>query len=346
MPAVIETLPDTMRIPRFVGNSRVEFGEKAVPRPGPGQLLVRVHANALCGSDRHQFKNGSAVTPGHEAAGTVVLAGPGATTPIGTPGAIFLMDFCGACRSCKLGLTNLCLAKRADMGFSHDGGYNPYELIHENIFFPIDSQFTATDATLLLDIMGTGGHAIGRARKVHPDLQSVLVLGAGPIGLGVLAMAKLLLGRDVPVAITDVIEPRLKLAAALGGIPLNVSSSSLSDAARNAGRGKFDLCIDTSGRSEARQAGIEALDKRGVFVCVGHGGGLNLDVSPQLIANERAVLGSEYFCFNEMVSNHALLKSNLAYLRQIVTHRFPLSDIQHAYELFFAGSTGKVVIEQ
>jgi threonine 3-dehydrogenase len=346
MTAAVETMPDTMTIPRFVGEGKVDFTQKPVPRPGPGQLLVRVHANALCGSDRHQFLKGSHVTPGHEAAGTVVLAGPGTSIKPGTPGAIFLMDFCGACRSCKLGLTNTCLAKRADMGFSHDGGYNPYELINENIFFPVDAGFTPTDATLLLDIMGTGGHAIGRARKVHPDIQSVLVLGAGPIGLGVLAMAKLIFGYDVSVAITDVIDMRLKLAEDLGGTPLNVQSGTLAAKARAAGLAPFDIAIDTSGRSEARQAGLEALNKRGVFVCVGHGGGLNLDVSPQLIASERTVMGSEYFCFDEMAGNMKLLKSNLSYMRKIVTHRFPLSEIQHAYELFFAGNTGKVVIEQ
>ena len=146
-------------------------------------------------------------------------AGPETSTPVGTPGVVFLMDFCGQCRSCRLGYTNQCSAKRADMGFSHDGGYGPYELVHENVFFPVTPDVPLTEATMLLDVMGTGGHAIARAQLVRPDIESLLVAGAGPIGLGVLAMAKLLLGDDLPVYVADSIPYRLGLAERLGGIP-------------------------------------------------------------------------------------------------------------------------------
>ena len=133
------------------------------------------------------------------------------------------MDFCGECRSCRLGFTNQCLQKRGDMGFNRDGGYGQYELIHENIFFPVPDTFSATEATLLLDIMGTGGHAIERCQLMRPDIESLLVMGAGPIGLGVLAMAKIILGRQLKVLITDVIPYRLALAEQLGGLPINVA---------------------------------------------------------------------------------------------------------------------------
>ncbi|MFX8685070.1 alcohol dehydrogenase catalytic domain-containing protein, partial [Acinetobacter baumannii] len=83
----------------------------------------------------------------------MVAAGPGTTTKIGTLGGIFLMDFCGSCRNCEAGYTNQCLAKRGDMGFNRDGGYGQYELINESIFFPVEG-ISATEATLLLDVMG------------------------------------------------------------------------------------------------------------------------------------------------------------------------------------------------
>jgi propanol-preferring alcohol dehydrogenase len=95
-----------MRVPVFAGARRIEFAERPVPEPGPGQLLLRVTANALCGSERDQYELGSPVTPGHEAAGVVAAAGPGTRTTLGTPGVVFLMDFCGACRSCRVGATN------------------------------------------------------------------------------------------------------------------------------------------------------------------------------------------------------------------------------------------------
>ena len=81
-----------MRAPHFVGGGVIQWIEKSVPQPGPGQLLLQVKANALCGSERGQFFKGAPVTPGHEAAGVVVAAGPDTRTSVGTPGVVFLMD--------------------------------------------------------------------------------------------------------------------------------------------------------------------------------------------------------------------------------------------------------------
>ena len=100
---------------------------------------------------------------------------------------------------------------------------------------------------MLLDIMGTGGHALARAQAVRPDIESLLVTGAGPIGLGVLAMAKLLLGDDLPVYVTDSIPYRLALVERLGGIPCLLGQRPpLADAA-----------IDTSGKEAARRAAVD-----------------------------------------------------------------------------------------
>jgi threonine dehydrogenase-like Zn-dependent dehydrogenase len=341
-----EAIPDGMRVPRFMGQGRIEFVEKPVPEPGPGQLLIAAKANALCGSERGQFLHGAPVTPGHEAAGIVVAVGPDTQAPLGTPGVIFLMDFCGACRPCQQGDTNQCLQKRGDMGFNRDGGYSVYELVSESVFFSIDADIPLTEATLLLDIMGTGGHAIRRGQRLHSDIRSLLIAGAGPIGLGVLAMARLLLGEDIPIVISDVIPYRLELAARLGGRPVSVHEASLEAGLRAQGLEKVDLALDTSGKGAARRACLDALDKRGALVCVGHGEGLDLEVSRDLIGPERAVLGSEYFCYNELPANLELLRRHRSYLSQIITHRIGVADIQWAFEMFFAGETGKVVIEQ
>jgi threonine dehydrogenase-like Zn-dependent dehydrogenase len=339
-------LPATMVAPHFLGQGKIGVIEKPVPTPGPGKLLLKVKANALCGSERGQFYNGTSVTPGHEAAGIVVAAGPETHTSVGTPGVVFLMDFCGECRNCRQGLTGQCLAKRGDMGFNRDGGYGVYELVHESIFFPVDPDLPMTEATLLLDIMGTNGHGIRRARLVHPDPQSMVVTGAGPIGLGMVAMAKISFGRDFPVVISDVIPYRLALAESLGGLPVNLAEQTLADGLRAHGLAAVDLAMDTSGKEAARRAALDALDKRGVLVCIGHGEGLCLTISPDLIATERAVLGSEYFGYNELPANLALLRVHRDYLRPIITHRLGVDQLQTAFELFFAGQTGKVVIEQ
>jgi threonine 3-dehydrogenase len=81
-------------------------------------------------------------------------------------------------------------------------------------------------------------------------------------------------------------------------------------------------------------------------VCVGHGGTHALDVSGELIAPERAVLGSEYFPFALLERKQRLLLDNRDYLFRIITHRFPVEDLQAGLHLFFTGRTGKVVIVQ
>ncbi len=341
-------IPTAVTVPHFVGGGQIGTTVKPVPQPGPGQLLLQVKANALCGSERGQFRDGSPdITPGHEAAGIVVAAGPETHTPLGTLGVVFLMDFCGECRSCRQGFTNQCLKKRGDMGFNRDGGYGPYELIHENLFFGVGDDLPLTEATMLLDIMGTGGHAVGRARSVHPDIQSVLIPGAGPIGLGVLAMTKLLLGHDIPVVISDVVPYRLRLAEEMGGLPILTSEMSLRDGLRHYGLSAPDVAIDCAGRAAVREECMALLAHRGVLVSVAHGQGLTLpDIYSDFISRELSLLASEYFAYRELEVNLALLQANRPYLDQIITHRFPVSDIQHAFELFFAGNTGKVIIEQ
>jgi threonine 3-dehydrogenase len=340
-------IPPSSLAPHFCGNKEIRFIEKEVPSPRTGELLLRVGANALCGSERQQFFEGTSITPGHEAAGTVVAAGPGTRTPVGTPGAVFLMDFCGECRSCRLGFTNQCLKKRGDMGFNRDGGYGQYELVHENIFFPVPGGFSATEATLLLDIMGTGGHAVERCQMMRPDIESLLIVGAGPIGVGVLAMAKIILGRQLKVLIADVIPYRLKLAEDLGGQPVNVSKTPLRSGIQGGDLMRVDMAVDTSGKQSARQEAVNLLAPRGSLICVGHGGGIALQISPDIITPERSIVGSEYFRYDELPTNLRRLRQHRAYLNQIITHRMGVDEIQRAFEaFFFGGETGKVVIEQ
>ena len=335
-----------MVVPRFLGAGEICFAERPVPTPGRGQLLVRVRANALCGSERGQFFGGSEVTPGHEAAGVVADAGPETRTAVGTSGVIYLMDYCGECRSCALGFTNQCLNKRGDVGFNKDGGYGPYVLVNENIFFPTGEDIPPEEATILLDVMGTTRHAIERGLLVREDVRSLGIAGAGPVGLGALAMAKILLGQETPVVISDLAPYRLDLARRLGGKVIDLRELTIAEGIRDHGLETLDMAIDTSGKRAARQSHLDVLGKRGVLVCAGHGEDLSLDVSRDLIAPERAVLGSEYFRYDELATNLEILREHRSYLGQIITHRYPVGDIREAFELFFGGETGKVIIAQ
>jgi threonine dehydrogenase-like Zn-dependent dehydrogenase len=335
-------MPRHAEAPSFRGEGKIVFVEREYGDPGTGELLVRVHANAICGTDREQFYAGSEVTPGHEAAGTVELAGKGTTTAVGTRGAVYLMDYCGQCRSCKLGHTNQCLNKRADMGFTADGGYGPYELVHESNFFPVPDDVSLVEATLLLDVMGTSGHAISRVDRMREDVESIYVAGGGPIGLGVLVMARLHYGSDIPVFLGDISAWRLAYAEQLGALPVDASDRNNIVATVRS----VDVAFDSTGKESARRAAMSVLGKRGVLVCVGHGEGLALDVSSDLIAPERSVLGSEYFRFDEIAGNLALLRDHRADLARVITDTYPVAELAQAFDTFFSGQACKVVITQ
>jgi threonine 3-dehydrogenase len=335
-------MPRHAEAPSFRGEGKIVFVDREYDDPGPGELLIRVHANAICGTDREQFYAGSDVTPGHEAAGTVELTGAGTLTAVGTRGAVYLMDFCGQCRSCKSGYTNQCLHKRADMGFTSDGGYGPYETIHESNFFPVPDDVSPVEATLLLDVMGTSSHAISRVAQLRDDVESIYIAGGGPIGLGLLVMAKLRYGAGMPVYVGDISPWRLDYAEQLGATPVDASD----DANIIATVETVDAAFDSTGKQTARRAALSVLGKRGVLVCVGHGEGLTLDVSGDLIAPERAVLGSEYFRYNEMAENLALLRANRVELAKVITHTFPVAQISQAFDTFLSGHAGKVVVTQ
>jgi threonine 3-dehydrogenase len=327
--------------PRFLGDGKIIFEERPVPSPRAGELLVRVRANAICGTDRAPYLAGSAVTPGHESAGVVVAAGPETSVREGTAGVIFLMDYCGQCRSCQLSYTNQCLAKRADMGFNHDGGYGPYELVHETNFFAVDAGTDLVEATMLLDVMGTSSHAIARARLLRPDIESAYIAGAGPIGLGLLVMCKLTFGRDFPVGISDLSPWRLNYAESFGAKAVDASQGdALAEVA------PCDVAFDATGRATARRTAMSMLSKRGVLVCLGHGETLELVVSDDLIAPERAVLGSEYFRYDEMPQNLELLRANRDLVARVITHRYDVAQISDAFKTFLSGESGKVVVTQ
>ena len=333
------------RVPYFAGRGRIEWRERPVPVPQSGELLVEVRANALCGTDRQLLRDGSDVTPGHEAAGVVAAGGPGTSTASGTPGVIYLMDYCGGCRSCAAGATNQCTAKRADMGFTRDGGLGRWMLVHETNFFPVPPGLDLADATLLLDLMGTSSHAIGRALALRSDVATMLVAGAGPVGLGVVVMARLLLGPTVTVLATDRVPFRLDLAHRMGAVAVP-NDRPVGAALAELGHDAPDVAIDTSGSPSLRRLLLEALGPRGVLVCVGHGGSLEVDVSRELIGPERALIGSEYFRFDELPGNLELLLGHRGLFGGLVTHRFGIDRLEEAYRVFEMGQTGKVVVVQ
>ncbi len=122
--------------------------------------------------------------------------------------------------------------------------------------------------------------------------------------------------------ISDVVPWRLQLAEQLGGLPVNLKEQSLDEGLRYHGLKEVDVAFDTSGKGCSSPGQPANSGQAWALVCIGHGEDLNLTVSPDLIATERAVLGSEYFRFDELPANLERMSAHGDYLRQIITHRF------------------------
>lgn len=327
---------------RWPGDGRTEIVEMPTPAPGPGELLLRVEACALCGSDRRGFLHGSSVVPGHEIAGVVEQLGPGVTEPApGTRGVVFLIRSCEACRSCDTGSPNRCLARLAMYGFTANGGLAEYAVVAASSFLPVPLQVAPEAATSLLDLFGTTAHAIRRGRG-DPSA-TVMIVGCGPIGLGALAVAGAL-GIAHRFA-ADVVPSRLAFARASGATTYDVSAADgVADLLDRRG-GACELVIDAAGTRAARHLAIQLAAPGGAVVMVAHGDeSLDLAVSEELIAREISLIGSEYFRPDEFADNLAMVIDGRLDPTPLITHRFTLDEADEACRVFFQGGGGKVVV--
>src|SRR5271154_7507901 len=161
------------------------------PMPGHGEVLVRITRAGVCGTDLHIFEGSHPYLTyprviGHELAGVVAEAGPGCTTPIGQQVYVIPYISCGVCIACRRGKTNCC-QRIAVLGVHIDGGMAEYVCVPEGNVAPADGVTLAQAA--MIEFLAIGAHAIRRADPQNGD--RILVVGAGPIGIGCMLFAKL-----------------------------------------------------------------------------------------------------------------------------------------------------------
>ena len=241
MKTVLETatqagaLPATMKAWVLDGPHQLRLTEKPVPEPGPAEVLVRVHAVALCGSDLEVVASGSPAmiegglpfgknwTPGHEYMGTVAKLGPRVDEyRVGERIAVEVHAGCGRCERCRMGMYTSChnygmnygehnKGHRAN-GFTTDGGFAEFAVNHLNTLVRVPEQMSDEEATLIV----TGGTAMYVIDTLGGLVAgaSVVVIGGGPVGLMCVGFAKAL-GAE-PVILVEMQESRLKLGLRLG----------------------------------------------------------------------------------------------------------------------------------
>ncbi|MEV0373704.1 NAD(P)-dependent alcohol dehydrogenase [Streptomyces sp. NPDC050636] len=322
-------LPSTMRAAVLRAPEKLEIQERPVPRPGPGQVLVRIEAVGICGSDVHYYRHGrigdfvvrAPMILGHEPGGTVVALGPGAARhQVGQLVSVEPGVPCTRCAQCRRGRYNLC----PDVSFYAtppvDGALCEYVAVDEDFAHPVPDQLTAETAALL-EPLSVGVWAC-RKGCVGPGSR-VLVTGAGPIGLVAAQTARAFGATEVVV--TDIAPQRLELARQLGA-----TATVEAGATRLAATGfEPDVLLECSGVPAVVDEAIRTVGRAGRAVLVGMGG----DSVPLPLAHvqnfEIEVTGTFRYA-NTWPTAIALAASGEVELGRLITHRYDLASAEDA----------------
>lgn len=267
----MEEIPRTMRASVLTARRTIEMQERPVPRPGPGEVLIRVRSVGVCGSDVHYYTDmriGDFVVEeplvlGHEVSGVVVDVGEGVPEDrVGDRVAVEPQQPCGRCRHCRVGRMNLCPFMRFYATPPVDGTFCDYVTAPEQFAHPVPDD-VSDHAAALLEPFSVGLWACEKAR-VEPG-STVFVTGAGPIG-ALTALAARSFGAG-EVVVTDLVPSRRERILSFGATQAIDPTDDAFDPASLAA----DAFVECSGAVPALRSGLKALRAGGTAVLVGIG---------------------------------------------------------------------------
>lgn len=336
------------------GNSTAELRSFAVAEPGWGQVLLRMKASTICGSDiraiyhEHLGKGPEryqGVIAGHEPCGQVVKVGPGCRGfSVGDRVIVYHISGCGLCNDCRRGYMISCTSTehRRAYGWQRDGGMADYLVAEEKDLVRLPEALSYTDGAQVACGFGTAYEGLQKIGISGDD--AVLITGLGPVGLAAAALCRKLGARRIFGV--DVLPGRLQLARDLGlcdevlaSGPENVAEiRSLTE-----GRG-VERAVECSAHPQARATAISAARRWGRIVFLGEGGSVQFQPSADLMHDQKTLYGSWVTSIWRMEELVERLVSWRLFPSSLVTHRFPLERVDEAYALMASGKCGKVAV--
>ena len=322
------------------------------PEIGHDQVLIKIKKTAICGTDIHIYNwddwaQKTIKTPqviGHEFVGEVVEVGKYVTNV--KPGQLVSGEghvVCGKCRHCITGYQHLC-RQTIGIGVNMDGVFAEY------IAFPASNLWLCDDSISLdiLSVLDPLGNATHTALTFNVLGEDVLVTGAGPIGLMSVPILKRAGARSIVVS--DINDERLALAKELGATAtVNVKKQTLEDVmgSLNLIKEGFDVGLEMSGSGDAFASMINVMANGGKIAILG--------ILPQhLQINWDAVIFNSLTLkgiygrqmFDTWYRMTALLQSGLAEeVAKVITHHYPYTQYQEAFELMQSGKSGKIILD-
>lgn len=333
-----------MRVARLTGAGAFALSDEAVPVPGEDEVLVRVTAVGICGSDLHWFEEGSIgdakldhpLVLGHEFAG-VVASGPRTGQRVAVDPAIT----CGTCEHCQEGNPNFCQSGRFAGHASQDGALREMIAWPERCLFPVPDDFTAEDAAML-EPLGVAIHAVDLG-KIRVGA-AVGVFGCGPIGLLTLAVARVA-GAGLTVA-TDRLPHRVEMARQYGAsVALQADRGKEIESVLDAtgGRG-IDVAFEAAGDDDAVTTAIETARSGATIVLAGIPVGDRTAFRASTARRKGLTMKLVRRMKHVYPRAIALVAERNVDVRTAVTHRFPLDRTSEAFEVAFRREGGKVIV--
>lgn len=309
------------------------------PEPGPGEVLVRVRSVGVCGSDVHYYTHGrigpfvvnSPLILGHEMAGTIAALGPGVTArSVGQRVAVEPGVPDRVCDFCRSGRYNLCPNVRFMATPPIDGAFTEYVVMPADFVYPLPDHVSLEEGAMI-EPLSVGVHAIHRSGLRAG--QDVVVLGAGPIGLMTLQVARAA-GAGMAVVV-DLDAYRLEIAVAMGATA--VVNATIDDPLRRlneltGGRGA-DIVFEAAGSPKTAALAVHLTRPGGRVTMIGLPPEDNFPY-PLVAAMAKEVDIVTIFRYaNVYPSAIALVAEHRVDVKSLITHRFPLAEAERALQL-------------
>ena len=305
---------------------KLELVDRPAPLPGPGEALVRIRRVGVCGTDMHIFAGNQPFLSyprvmGHELAGEVAEVPQGSKLQVGDPVYIVPYLSCGHCIACRAGKANCCMSLEV-LGVHRDGGMCDYLALPEaNVF---RAEGISLDEAAMVEFLAIGAHAVARAH-VRAG-QRVLVVGAGPIGMGVILFARL---KGAEVTALDGRADRLALARGhLGAVSVVALGPQDTEILASETKGEFyDVVFDATGNGKAMERGFGFVAHGGSYVFVSLvRQGITFN-DPEFHKRETTLLGSRNAQATDFATVMAAFRDGHVPVRALNTHRSPLADL-------------------
>jgi L-idonate 5-dehydrogenase len=319
----------------------LRIDEIADPTVGPGEVMVRIRAGGICGSDLHYYQHGGFGTVriqepmilGHEIAGEVVETGAGvAAVDVGDRVAVNPSRPCGHCRFCLEGRANHCLDMRfygSAMRMPHmQGGFREFLVCPEAQAIPVPPDLPLEQAAFA-EPLSVCLHAARQAGSLHG--KRVLVTGTGPIGALCVLVARH--GGAREIVATDLADAPLAMARRIGAdLAFNLATDPQALEPFGADKGHFDVAFECSGAGPALAGAMQAVRPCGTIVQVGIAG-RNVEVALNMLVAKEINLRGTFRFHEEFAWAVDLLSRRALDVMPLLTEIMPLEDAVRAFEL-------------